>query len=169
LGAVGFTSCPGKTDRKAHSGAWARDLGTDVWAIHDWGAAAVVTLMETIELGWAQVPDLGDRVRDQDMEWFHLPIRDFSVPDAAAEDKWANMGEMIREFVRSGDNVMFHCRGGLGRSGMMAARILVELGWTPERAIRCVRQERPGAIETEEQLEVVLRTEAIAPKNLRGP
>ena len=34
---------------------------------------------------------------------------------------------------------------------MVAARILVELGWTPEVAIQKVRDVRPGAIETREQ------------------
>ena len=67
MGAVGVTFCPGKTDRHAFTGDWQRDLTADLQAIHDWGAAAVVTLMESFELDDLQVSDLGNRVQDLHM------------------------------------------------------------------------------------------------------
>jgi hypothetical protein len=36
----------GKCDLHAVTGAWNRDLALDLDAIRDWGAAAVVTLLE---------------------------------------------------------------------------------------------------------------------------
>ena len=163
MGAVGVTFCPGKTDRRAATGAWARDLTADLWAIHDWGAAAVVTLMERFELDELRVSDIGDEVRGLHMEWRHLPIQDVSAPDAAFEEDWVDVGEALRGLLRAGCNVLLHCRGGLGRSGMMAARLLVELGWDSEKAIEAVRQARPGAIETGEQLSAVRQASAIPP------
>mgnify|MGYP003345722415 CR=1 FL=1 len=56
--------------------------------------------------------------------------------------------EMIERLLRAGANVPVHCKGGLGRAGMMAARLLVELGQPADEAIRAVRRARPGAIET---------------------
>ena len=50
FGRVGVTFCPGKYDPHAMSGAWDRDLATDLDAIRDWGAAAIVTLLEPKEL-----------------------------------------------------------------------------------------------------------------------
>ena len=47
--------------------------------------------------------------------------------------------------------MLVHCRGGLGRAGTIAARLLVELGERPDEAIRRVREVRPGAIEREFQ------------------
>ena len=41
-----MTFCPGKYDRHAMSGYWDRDLNLDLDAIQEWGAVAVVTLME---------------------------------------------------------------------------------------------------------------------------
>jgi hypothetical protein len=64
-------------------------------------------------------------------------------------------------FVACGE-ARSHCKGGLGRAGMMAARLLVELGVAPEQAIRDVRCARPGAIETPAQLALVRRTVAIS-------
>ena len=47
--------------------------------------------------------------------------------------------------------------GGLGRTGMIAARILVEMGLSAELAIKSVREARPGTIETAAQ-EAYVRT-----------
>jgi protein-tyrosine phosphatase len=52
--------------------------------------------------------------------------------------------------------VLVHCRGGVGRAGTVAARILVELGTPATEAVRQVRAARAGAIETRSQLEHVL-------------
>jgi ADP-ribosyl-[dinitrogen reductase] hydrolase len=103
---------------------------------------------------------MGERVRRHQMEWFHLPIPDVSVPDAAFEARWLAAGAALRGVIRCGGRVLFHCKGGLGRSGMMAARVLVELGWDPEAAIHAVRTVRPGAIETRAQEQVVRGTKA---------
>ena len=45
-----------------------------------------------------------------------------------------------------GGKVLIHCRGGLGRAGLVAALLLVEEGVSPPEAIRRVRAARPGAI-----------------------
>ncbi|MDQ0323699.1 protein-tyrosine phosphatase [Pararhizobium capsulatum DSM 1112] len=58
--------------------------------------------------------------------------------------------------VRSGRDVVVHCRGGLGRAGTIGARLLIELGMEPATAIRQVRAVRPGAIETSDQEDYVL-------------
>ena len=50
FGRVGVTFCPGKHDEHAMSGHWARDLSLDLDIIRNWGAAAVVTLVEQSEL-----------------------------------------------------------------------------------------------------------------------
>ncbi|MCJ7453727.1 MAG: ADP-ribosylglycohydrolase family protein, partial [Steroidobacteraceae bacterium] len=47
--------------------------------------------------------------------------------------------------------MLVHCRGGLGRAGSVAARLLVEFGADPGEAIRQVRAVRPRAIETRAQ------------------
>jgi ADP-ribosyl-[dinitrogen reductase] hydrolase len=54
--------------------------------------------------------------------------------------------------LRDGGNIVIHCRGGIGRAGMVAARLLVELGDAPDVAIAKVRVARhPRAVETLEQ------------------
>ncbi|NTZ42128.1 hypothetical protein G7A66_03265 [Altererythrobacter sp. SALINAS58] len=148
LGRVGLTFCPGKHQARAATGAWERDLSVDVAAISHWGAAAVVTLLEPAELNALSVPSLGEEVRRHHMDWLHLPIADVSVPCERFELQWQEAGAGLRARLRDGFDVLVHCKGGLGRAGMIAARLLVELGREPGEAIRLVRSVRPGAIET---------------------
>lgn len=149
LGRIGFTPCPGRRTQ----GEMARHLREDIAAIRAWGAGLLVTLVETAELERLGVPDLGNRVRAAGMTWLHLPIADFGVPDAGFEAAWggAGAGALIRDRLRAGRDVALHCRAGFGRSGTIAARLLVELGWEAGAAIAAVRAARPGAIETPAQ------------------
>lgn len=142
----------------AATGAWARNLDVDLDAIAAWGARLVLTLVEPAELRTLAVANLGQEVERRGMDWRHLPIADFSVPGEAFEAEWRLQGREIRQLLRSGADVLVHCKGGLGRAGMMAARLLVELGMPPDDAIRAVRSARKGAIETPAQLALVRRT-----------
>ena len=63
--------------------------------------------------------------------------------------------------LRGGGDIVVHCKGGLGRAGMIAARLLVELGMAPEQAIKEVRNVRKGAIETLAQETLIRRALAI--------
>ena len=47
--------------------------------------------------------------------------------------------------------MVLHCYAGLGRTGLVAARILIEFGELPVRAIALVRAARRGTIQTAEQ------------------
>lgn len=157
-GRIGITFCPGKQDHFSHTGAWERDLGIDLDTIKAWGAKLVLTLVEPAELKALKVPHLGHEIRSRGIDWRHLPIADYSVPTDAFEQEWLAQGREIRALLRNGDDVLVHCKGGLGRAGMIAARLLVELGMEPTQAIRAVRQARKGAIETPSQLALVRRT-----------
>ena len=151
FGRVGITFCPGKFDRHAMTGEWVRDLALDLDRIRDWGAAAVVTLLEPQELVLLRVECLGDEILRRNMLWFHLPIVDVLIPDERFEREWEEAGETLRSMLRRRHDIVFHCRGGLGRAGMIAARLLVQLGVKPTNAIEQVRRVRPGAIETDDQ------------------
>lgn len=160
-GRIGITFCPGKHDAAAATGAWARDLSADLDAIAAWGARLVLTLVEPAELHALKVPQLGAEVRARGIDWRHLPIADYSVPSEAFERQWATQGREIRALLRNGTDMVVHCKGGLGRAGMMAARLLAELGVDPEAAIEAVRRARQGAIETPAQAALVRRTKPI--------
>ncbi len=160
-GRIGITFCPGKHDNAASTGAWARDLSADLDVIAAWGARLVLTLVEPAELDALKVPHLGSEIRGRGLDWRHLPIADYSVPTEDFEKQWETQGREIRALLRSGADVLVHCKGGLGRAGMIAARLLIELGMAPEQAIQDVRHAREGAIETLAQLALVRQTQTM--------
>ena len=146
-GRIGITLCPGKTDGTARFGPWARDLDLDLDVIQHWGATALINLIEDQEFDRLSVRGLGNAVENRHMEWWHLPIQDGSPPGPVFETAWGDAGGAIRNRLGSGFDVLIHCRGGLGRAGTIAARLLVELGMRPDEAVRRVRDARgPGAI-----------------------
>jgi len=155
-GIIGLTICPGKHDPAAMTGSWARDLEADLIAIREWGSATLVTLIESHEFALLKVPDLGRCARELGFDWHHLPIRDVGIPGKPFETGWVRSGPILCDALKAGKRVTVHCRGGLGRSGLVAARLLVDLGVRPRDAINRVRAVRPGAIETREQERYVL-------------
>lgn len=152
FGRLGMTFCPGKTQPDSSTGGWARDLTLDLDVIAAWGASAVVTLLEPHEFDILRVPTLGEELASRHMSFVHLPIPDGSVPGSAFEAAWATAGEGLRARLRGGASVLLHCKGGLGRTGMIAARLLIELGVTHNAAVERVRRARPGAIENAMQM-----------------
>jgi protein-tyrosine phosphatase len=162
-GSIGITFAPGKHDRHAIAGPWARDLTDDLDAIAAWNARSVVTLIEPHEFLLLAISDLGAEVQRRGMEWLHLPIRDVGTPGPEFEEQWPAHSKRLRKRLDEGENIVVHCRGGLGRAGMISARLLVESGVEPNAAMKRVRATRPGAIETPQQEEWV---RSVSPRSL---
>jgi len=97
------------------------------------------------------VANLGVAANKASLQWYQLPITDGTVPDIQFDKAWLRVAPAVLQHIRSGHKVVVHCRGGLGRTGMLACFLLVELGEDPEHALNKVRMARPGAVETYEQ------------------
>lgn len=151
-GRIGITFAPGKQDPDAWTGSWKRDLATDLDVIAASKAKILVTLLEDREMEDLHIAELGTEVRRRNIQWLHLPIRDVSAPSDHFEAEWPAQSDRLRSMLISGETIVIHCKGGLGRAGMISARLLVELGDDPEVAIAKVRAARgPRAIETKAQ------------------
>lgn len=133
------------------TGAWARDLCLDLDAVRVWGASAVVTLVTSAELRDLKVETMGGEVTARGMRWFHLPIEDVSTPTTEWERDWLSANSALHAVLDIGGRVLVHCKGGLGRAGLVAGRLLIERGMKPDAAIAAVRAVRRGAVETSAQ------------------
>ena len=154
-GKLGLSICPGKIQSQAQTGSWRRDLDVDLDAVRGWGAGAVVTLLEREEIGMLQVPGLGDGVMARGMRWVHLPLPNDSVPDAAWIDKFHAVQPALNRHVVHGEGVFIHCMGGIGRTSVAAALLLVHAGWEMERSIAAVRNAREESFIMPEQAHFV--------------
>ncbi len=162
-GHIFFTMCPGKKQPNAATGPWDRDLETDLDAIRQVGATTMITLMEDHEIVACALSTkvIASATSTHGITWHHCPIVDFEIPDEKWESEWDVLGSTLRQALSNCENIVLHCRGGRGRAGMIAARLLVELGVKADDAITQVRAQRPEAIETQAQEEHVRTIVAI--------
>ena len=156
-----MTLCPGKKEYNAISGDWDRTLDTDLKTIRDWGAGTLVSLMENEEMACYGVAEIPEKTTKMGMKHYHLPIIDMDIPDQHFEESWHSTGKKLRNHILSGESIVIHCLGGLGRTGTIAGRLLVEFGVAPETAIQRIRKARPGAIQTIMQEAYVLSCKRI--------
>lgn len=136
-GALGLMPCPGTQSLS---------LAEALQQVKDWGAEAVLTLMEPDELIRHGVGNLGHQVQALGLAWFQLPIEHDHAPESAFDSAWAAQGQAIVDLLQRGGKLALHCRGGSGRTGLIAARLLLALGWDPADAVAAVKALRPKAL-----------------------
>lgn len=155
-GAIGMTHCPGRNHVDTLGRRWNGDLAADLTSIEAWGARALVSLIEAQEFARLGVPDLAIQIRRSHLDWYHLPIRDMCAPDDDFARAWAKYGTPISQYLQDEEKIIVHCAGGLGRTGTVVARLLIDFGKPPVEAIETVRRARPGTIESTAQENHVL-------------
>ena len=96
------------------------------------------------------------KIYSHKMKWIHMPIEDLKAPDRQFNEKWETTKVLLKNDLIEGRNIVIHCMGGKGRSGTIAAILLIEFGEDNKKAIEVVREKRKGAIETEEQEKFIL-------------
>lgn len=95
-------------------------------------------------------------VRKSGLEFSSLPIPDRQVPPSEA--KVTGMLDKVSRELAAGKNVLVHCRQGIGRSGLVAACLLIKNGMSPGAAMEAVSAARGLAIpETTEQRDWIER------------
>ena len=161
-GCVGMMSCPGGSRwHGTDDDALRRDLGH----MHSAGASCLVSLLPDDEMGRLGVTQLGALAAVQGVRWLQLAVEDMRAPGEGFEIRWGDIGPKLHAELTAGRHVVLHCYAGLGRTGTVAARLLVETGIAPPDAIRLVRAARPGAIQNLAQERYVM---ALAPSTTGG-
>ncbi|ACO47756.1 protein-tyrosine-phosphatase [Deinococcus deserti] len=136
----------------------ARDMQTDLNRLRALGTTTLAGFTEVDEMAALRVPldHLSQAAQHCGVNHLHYPIRDVTAPEGHDTRQAAlTFAQELARRVESGETVTVYCRGGLGRSGMMAGAVLTVLGVPPAAAVQAVRSVRPGAIETRAQEEFV--------------
>lgn len=161
-GRLGMTFAPGMKAHAADGTRWDREVEADLRALkEEFGANVLVSLMEDFEYGderyrMGGLDAFREAVGVADIEFRPFPIEDVNVPRPNQNEEYAGfIGGVIAD-LREGKTVVAHCRGGIGRTGTIAASVLVGLGYDPEEAIRIVRKARsPRMLEAPSQEDYV--------------
>ena len=136
-GSLIFTPCPGTRGT---------DVQTSVSQLKQAGAQAVITLTPAEEMARLGVEDLPDACRRQGLAWLHLPVEDDAAPASLFHERWQAQKVQAHQILDHGGALAIHCKGGSGRTGLMAAIILLERGNKLERVLSTVQALRPKAL-----------------------
>jgi protein-tyrosine phosphatase len=125
-------------------------LSDDIAAWRAAGVTAVASLLEPPEQRALGLHEEAALCRAHDIEFRSFPIADGGVPASLAEG--VALARRLARVVEAGGTVGVHCRGSIGRSGMIAAAVLIALGRSEEQALEAVAAGRGLRVpETPEQ------------------
>ncbi|MDB4837402.1 tyrosine-protein phosphatase [Marinomonas sp.] len=132
-----FTPCPGTKEA---------DLPASIRTLKAAGADAIISLLPNSELTKLNVTELGVETAQQNMSWYQLPIEDDQAPEQPFFDAFESFKDELLEHLKSQKTMVIHCRGGTGRTGLMAAILLLESGYQWERAKTLIQSARPKSL-----------------------
>ena len=144
--ALVLTPCPGTKQV---------DLITSLKQLKAQGVQAIVTALSFDEMAEAGVAQLPEQTKQLGMHWFHLPIEDDCAPDEIFASQWEQVSPELHKVINQGGKLVLHCMGGSGRTGILAAHLLLELGWDLETIKSEVKALRPGAFTKSLQIEYI--------------
>jgi len=97
------------------------------------GVDAVISLLTPEEERDLELAEEGHEARGLGMDFVSFPIPDRQAPTSDSE--LAVALEKVDASLSSGKNVVIHCRQGIGRTGLVAACLLVSKGLDSDAAV----------------------------------
>ena len=168
-GKVGLTFAPGKKQATPQSGdAWDRDLASDVRRLaSEFVTRHLVCLLEDWELQELQIAGLDAEAREAGVSFHRFPVADGTVPrDHGA---FAQLVSDICGWSAAGENVVIHCKGGLGRAGTTGGCVLRMAGLDGAEAVAALHRARGSSCpETREQEQFIRDFQGPQPNRAAG-
>ena len=132
-----FTPCPGTKDA---------DLTSSIKTLKEAGADLLISMLPTDEIIKLNVTELGRETEQQGMTWYQLPVEDDHAPEQDFFSAFNPVKEAILGHLKEKKTIVIHCRGGTGRTGMMAAILLLESGYSWDKTKSLIQSIRPKAL-----------------------
>ncbi len=147
-GTLLLTPCPGTL---------AAGIEESLEALKTAGATALITLMTAEEMTKNRVNEIQAQCAALDLAWFHLPVEDECAPTEAFAELWTEVKKHLHDRLDKGEKLAVHCKGGSGRTGLLAAQILMERGVPTSHAVEQVRALRSNAFTHAAQVDYINR------------
>ncbi|XP_057715026.1 cyclin-dependent kinase inhibitor 3 isoform X2 [Corythoichthys intestinalis] len=143
---VGICSLPGCRFKDIR-----RSLHKDVEELRNQGVQDVFVLCTRGELSKYRVPSLLEVYQQKGLIVHHMPFPDGEAPQL---ELCARILDQLQHSLEADRRTLIHCYGGLGRSALITACLLIQLSitMTANQAIDILREHRGhGAIQTVKQ------------------
>ncbi|KAG8964577.1 hypothetical protein FRC03_001607 [Tulasnella sp. 419] len=134
IGNLFLSSCPGKKVRLSGPvkgrGTISRSLSMDLSRIRSLGVGLIINCLNDEELHFlgASWPEYADAAASIGIDVLRIPLMEGLAPtDVGQLD--AQLDWVIKTYTLNGVNVHVHCRGGVGRAGLIAASWLIKMGF----------------------------------------
>ncbi|GBB87214.1 hypothetical protein RclHR1_13650008 [Rhizophagus clarus] len=164
LGNLALSSCPGKKVRLngpvRGRATIDRDLDLDFQRLKSLDISMVVCCLSDDELAFlgASWPKYSELAQKHNLQIIRIPMIEGGCPDTL--EQIDSVVTHIDRHIQQGRKVLAHCRGGVGRAGLVACCWLLKRRFCldADRAIRLVRMRRsPKAIETMQQVDFIVQ------------
>lgn len=139
-----LTPCPGTK---------ALGLEETIQQFSQQGIKALVSLTPNNEMEKLAVTGLPNLCERYGIQWFYAPVEDFQAPAQAFQEEWPKCKNEIHQLLSDKQAVALHCHGGQGRTGTVAAQLLIEQGFTFEQAKSTIKAIKPGALTNDKQVD----------------
>ncbi|CDW77542.1 dual specificity protein phosphatase [Stylonychia lemnae] len=127
LGKLALSQCPGKKIEKGRDGKrHDRDIFKDIEAYANQGINLIICLLSDSELRslGLKVPDYELACDRSNVILFKYPIIEMAPPENLEQFHKEVVEVIVKHLLQNKGNVLIHCRGGVGRAGLLACCVL---------------------------------------------
>ncbi len=132
---------------RPRGGEWLKD---DMLFLHNAGTNLLISMLTPEESYELQLEMEEELCQKEGMNYQSVPIPDRGVP--STRKNVAELALQWAKLLKSGTNIVVHCRQGIGRSAVMVALVLVTCGMKVDLAFQAIAKARGRSVpDTEEQ------------------
>ncbi|PHS03238.1 MAG: protein tyrosine phosphatase [Blastopirellula sp.] len=137
---------------KPVAGEWIED---EFLGIANAGILQIVSLLEIDEAVSVGLQEEESLCIKNGIKYISFAIRDRCLPESVNE--FGKFTKRLYQEIAGGINTVIHCRAGIGRTGIVAAGVLLHCGFDPNEAFEHISSKRGIQVpDTEEQREWVI-------------
>jgi protein-tyrosine phosphatase len=104
------------------------------------GINLVISLLEPAEAQLLGLQHESELVNAAGMDFISFPVSDMGLPESV--EAFARLSHRLFRQVHAGSKALIHCRAGVGRSGLLAAAVLMQEGRDAQQAFARVARRR---------------------------
>ena len=117
--------------------------------------------------------EVGLELEQQVTERHGMKFISYPIPDRGLPSSISNYLEFTKNLYHTaagGEDIVVHCRAGIGRTGIIAAGVLLHCGFEPKEAFEHISKKRGISVpDTEEQIDWVFKSYETLAKNCNIP